>query len=130
MSGFKKIQQITIIVLIVMILGCHPEKDIIIKTEESLRDDPFPGHYFNSSRDHHIKGLNIVSDASGYTVEFQYTVEDIKYRGRLQDSEIVVEAENQRAFHLYLHGDELRIYKVVNNGYQPEDIEWTFYRIR
>lgn len=41
--------------------------------------------------------------------------------------EIVLPLEEDVELHLYLNGSELRAYKVVENSYQPEDIEWTFY---
>ena len=117
--------------LMVVFLGCHPRKDISTDPEVfHSEEDPFSGHFFNSSKDHLIKSIEIIYDTSKYRVTFRYAEGAKIFSGLLLDNEIVVEEDDNYTFHLYLNVEELRVYKVVKDGYQPEDIELTFYKMK
>jgi len=127
---FNKKLIITVL-LISLILSCIPKEETLIDLEvSSPEEDLYSGQYFNSSKDHLIKSIDITYENSKYCVSL-HTFEGVKtYSGVLLDNEIVFKEDDHTTFHLYLNVEELRVYKVVERGYQPEDIEWTFYSIK
>ena len=117
--------------LMSLCLGCLPNEDASLHEKGSSQaDDSLSGHYFNSSKDHLIQSIEIFYASSGYRVNFYYAEGVKNSSGLLLDNEIIVNGDDNTEFHLYLNAEELRVYKVVQDGYQPEDIEWTFYKMR
>ena len=84
--------------------------------------------FYNSRARAYLEAVEIGKTASGITVVLFYADKEDRYSGTERNGEIVVELENGNELYLFRNGAELRAYRIVKNGYQPEDIEWTFYK--
>ncbi|MCK5098523.1 MAG: hypothetical protein KAR45_10500 [Desulfobacteraceae bacterium] len=99
------------------------------KTSEQSKFDPFPGSYQYWKDDFSPNQIDIVYNGLNYDVGF-HMPEGVKLiSGKLVDQELVVEWDSLTKIHLISNDNELRLYKVLNQGSPAEDVEWSFFKI-
>jgi hypothetical protein len=99
------------------------------KTTEQGMVDPFPGSYQYWKDDFSPNQIDIVHNGLNYDVGF-HMPEGVKLiSGKLVDQELVVEWDSLTKIHFISNNNELRFYKVLNQGSPAEDVEWSFFKI-
>jgi len=115
---------IIVLSLIFIVLSCKDNHKKGIDDSEN----GISGHYFNSSQDHVLRSIELQKNTKGYDVVLHYRDSLLKFSTGDPGDEIVLHLDNEYELHLYMNDEELRVYRVVENDYQPEDIDWTFYK--
>ena len=109
-------------------LSCQ-KKDVQILNQNCPNKPSSKAELFHNSRPQtHYESVLLEETPTGILVSICYSDMEKSYIGQEKGSEIIVITENGDQLCFFRNGEwELRMY-VVNDGYQPEDIEWTFYK--
>lgn len=125
----KPIKFLMLLAVLAVIVGCSRTEQHNQQTAvSSVIKDQFSGYYLNSNNRCAMTSIEIIGEEPGYKVRIYWTDSIEDHDGRKIDNEIAVRFENENELRLYKNGNELRVYQIIRNGYQPEDIEWTFYK--
>lgn len=90
--------------------------------------DPFCGYYANSSKDHLLRAVELTRADGRCAAVLHYSDRTESYRAVFDENEIVLSLGGGDEWRMFLNGAELRGYEVKKSAYQPEDMEWTFYK--
>jgi len=118
--NFIKNRYITIILVLLNVTA-------LIGSCNNHRNNAFTGHYYNSSKDNVLQSIEIINNETLCDIKLYYRESLLVFTDQEIGDEIIIELENGNELHLYMNEKELRVYNIIEKGYQPEDIEWTFY---